>query len=111
MHKKCNKCDTIKPLSSFRQCRLYRGMEQGEYTRSCEKRLAKQLAQAKIDAPPKTKKCCCCFSESDHLVLDHDHETGKFRGWLCRNCNQGIGKLGDNLQGVTKAVKYLICRG
>ena len=32
--------------------------------------------------------------------LDHDHETGTFRGWVDHLCNQGIGKLGDNLEGV-----------
>jgi len=90
-------------------------MKQGEYMRaecgSCEKRLAKQLAKAKTNAPRKTEKCCCCFIKSEHLILDHDHDTGKFRGWLCRNCNQGIGKLGDNIEGLTRAVKYLLCRG
>tara|TARA_R100000742_G_C4257386_1_gene75248 strand:+ start:391 stop:546 length:156 start_codon:yes stop_codon:yes gene_type:complete len=30
-----------------------------------------------------------------------------YRGWLCSNCNTGIGKLGDNIEGVQKAVDYL----
>lgn len=41
------------------------------------------------------------------LALDHDHATDKFRGWLCGNCNIGLGKLGDNLDGVLRAIKYL----
>ena len=41
------------------------------------------------------------------LCFDHDHETGKHRGWLCVDCNAAIGKLGDDLEGVLKAVAYL----
>ena len=43
-------------------------------------------------------------------VLDHDHETNLFRGWLCDDCNLGIGKLGDNLEGIMRAVKYFKSR-
>jgi hypothetical protein len=39
--------------------------------------------------------------------VDHCHETGKIRGLLCHSCNTGIGKLGDNLEGLQKAVSYL----
>lgn len=39
--------------------------------------------------------------------LDHDHVTGKFRGWLCSKCNTGIGMLGDRLLGAQQAVAYL----
>jgi hypothetical protein len=41
------------------------------------------------------------------LCLDHNHETGKFRGWLCDNCNTGIGKLGDTVEGLERAIAYL----
>ena len=30
-----------------------------------------------------------------------------FRGWLCRSCNVGIGQLGDQIDGVEKALTYL----
>jgi hypothetical protein len=42
------------------------------------------------------------------LAIDHEHDSGRVRGILCRNCNAGIGLLGDNLQGVTKALQYLL---
>jgi hypothetical protein len=41
------------------------------------------------------------------LHADHDHETGKFRGWLCRVCNAAIGALGDNESGLLRAVIYV----
>jgi hypothetical protein len=41
------------------------------------------------------------------LHLDHDHVTGVFRGWLCRQCNLGLGLLGDNKERVLKILNYL----
>ena len=52
--------------------------------------------------------CDCCGNTSNKsLVLDHDHTTNAFRGWICEPCNHGIGKLGDNIEGVEKALNYL----
>jgi len=56
----------------------------------------------------RTELCDCCGEVSDKtLVVDHCHDTLKFRGWICQECNHGIGKLGDNLTGVLNAVRYL----
>ena len=41
------------------------------------------------------------------LNLDHDHETGKFRGWLCSRCNRGLGLLGDSRKAILRAARYL----
>jgi hypothetical protein len=41
------------------------------------------------------------------LVVDHNHTTGKFRGLLCSQCNQGIGLLQDSYELCDKASAYL----
>ena len=51
--------------------------------------------------------CQCCGRQSDSLHFDHDHKTGKYRGFLCHFCNTGIGKLGDDIEGVARALRYL----
>src|SRR6266436_3936895 len=33
--------------------------------------------------------------KTDSAVLDHDHETMRFRGILCNNCNRALGLLSD----------------
>lgn len=50
----------------------------------------------------------CAFCKNKPPVdVDHCHETGKVRGLLCRSCNVGLGQLGDNLEGVKRAIAYL----
>lgn len=40
-------------------------------------------------------------------MIDHDHETGRIRGLLCRPCNAGLGLLGDQDTRVQLALDYL----
>lgn len=59
---------------------------------------------------PEPATCECCGRPpmaGKALALDHDHETGAFRGWLCFFCNSGIGKLGDTVAGLRRALAYL----
>lgn len=54
--------------------------------------------------------CDCCGRNSHSgkgWSVDHDHQTGRIRGVLCSPCNLAIGQLGDTLEGVLRAVKYL----
>jgi len=60
-----------------------------------------------IPRKPENGQCAICDRIPDMLVLDHDHATGAFRGYLCRECNLGLGKLGDNLESILKVVAYL----
>lgn len=60
----------------------------------------------------KQNGCCgCCGRHQSQfkrgLAVDHDHTTNLIRGLLCFDCNTGLGKLGDNLDGLNKAVHYL----
>lgn len=58
---------------------------------------------------PEPTLCECCGKHPGKrgIHLDHCHKTGKFRGWLCVNCNTGIGKLGDSIEGLLTAIAYL----
>lgn len=65
-----------------------------------------------ISAPRSEPNTCECCGEDvlllkRRLALDHDHETGAFRGWLCAACNLGLGMLGDDIGGVKLALAYL----
>jgi hypothetical protein len=57
--------------------------------------------------PQPTDGCCQKCRAHTSLVPDHDHKTGAFRGWLCLQCNMGIGQLGDTREGLMTAVAYL----
>ena len=53
--------------------------------------------------------CAICRTSpgSGVLHVDHDHDTEAIRGLLCGKCNKGIGLLGDSVEGVERALKYL----
>ena len=56
-------------------------------------------------------RCCICdvhqIELSRPFAVDHSHETGQIRGLLCFDCNTSIGKLGDNVAGLERALNYL----
>ena len=56
--------------------------------------------------PPAGTPCECC-GRIDKLFYDHDHSSKKMRGFCCRNCNSGIGLLGDSEEGLQQAFAYL----
>ena len=42
-----------------------------------------------------------------NLAVDHDHETGKVRSLLCRNCNLALGYFKDDVENLQEALRYL----
>lgn len=56
--------------------------------------------------PSKPELCELC-GKKRQLGLDHDHNTGNFRGWLCGPCNRSLGVLGDSEAGLQRASAYL----
>jgi hypothetical protein len=54
--------------------------------------------------------CAICREEcktGKALAVDHNAETGKVRGLLCRACNGGIGSMGDSVENLQRAIGYL----
>lgn len=66
-----------------------------------------RILGCKPTRPEPTHCECCGRKDFRALSLDHCHETGAFRGWLCGRCNLAIGKLGDTVAGVQQALDYL----
>jgi len=74
--------------------------------RQCHTVNKKETRAVRKNAPPRPEHCDCCH-QIKKLEIDHIHGTNTFRGWLCRACNTGTGKLGDNLEGVLQSAIYL----
>lgn len=54
--------------------------------------------------------CAICLevcATGRDLAVDHDHETGKVRGLLCRDCNVSLGLMKDDPNRLRKAAEYL----
>ncbi len=55
---------------------------------------------------PRSPVCELCDCEVTEIHWDHDHQTGKFRGWLCQTCNFILGNAGDDPVLLRKMADY-----
>lgn len=59
-------------------------------------------------------KCQICGTELNiksreyKPCIDHDHNSGKVRGILCRKCNAALGLFNDDISRIYSAEKYLL---
>ena len=68
--------------------------------------------QKAVRAYPKDNRCSICRRKpkKERLCLDHCHNKRKFRGWVCRACNSGLGQFRDRAKLLRKAISYLLRR-
>jgi hypothetical protein len=134
--KRCSRCRETKPASQFYSRRETKsGLTSAciECSRAHDKKrentpnrkatrkwaaikwfhgLTRQEWQAALEA--QNFRCAICETAFDvtgksmfNPCIDHDHDTDKIRGLLCRRCNQGIGLLQDSGNVAEKAALYL----
>lgn len=54
--------------------------------------------------------CAICqqsCTTGNNLAVDHNHETGKVRALLCKNCNTAIGLMKEDVDRMIKAIEYI----
>lgn len=118
MTKTCSKCLTPKPLEDFGFASG--GNYQRSECRKCEydaRKLRTSLRQI-TPTPPDGYVCPICLRSKEETaglgnkklgswVLDHCHESKKFRGWVCHVCNRGLGAFKDEIERLERAIQYL----
>lgn len=57
--------------------------------------------------PSKEERKAPGFRLGNREHVDHCHTTGEVRGLLCGKCNRALGRLGDDLESVLRALDYI----
>lgn len=113
--KHCSRCKKDLPITEFGKLHQT-GSGKQFYQANCKPCRSERESNTyyiKKTAPPTPTHCECCGVSFENVVkknihMDHCDETLTFRGWLCQRCNVGLGYLGDDLEGVQKALDYLM---
>lgn len=86
--------------------RRYRASEHGKAMRDASYYRCKGITDI---TRPRPAACEACGRKNGkrRLHCDHNHATGKFRGWLCSQCNVALGMVGESKRGLLKLVRYL----
>lgn len=120
-HKTCSACKETKKIKYFGKREKF-GKSLRKECRSCEYEKKKIIKELKVFNPKPTDpyyNCPCCKKTEEQLtkynqfngktvwVLDHNHDTNEFRGWICNNCNNALGRFQDNTEILKNALKYL----
>lgn len=133
--KRCPVCETEKSLDEFWKgqylcipCQKHKQKNSWE-SRTPKKRLEQHLkykygvSHTQFMEEWSLQKGCCAVCETalpDLMAyenrrrlyaIDHNHETGAFRGILCLNCNTLLGMAKDSTKVLQKAIDYLNQKG
>ncbi len=87
-------CSTVSKKYRRRECRSCRDVSRIQHA-----------ILSKHAIHPAAYECCGTMGKT---VIDHCHETGAMRGFLCVPCNRGIGSLGDTRETLQWALDYLV---
>lgn len=105
----CRACNVLKNEEDFSlhsEIDQYGRKKLKSNCKDCENKHSKIVTQLKKIHGPPPDKCQLCNKEKK-TELDHCHETHEFRGWLCNNCNSGLGRFQDSVELLETAIKYL----
>lgn len=71
------------------------------------KRSARYIKKYGVDISDVVRGNCEICGGNTKIAYDHDHKTGKFRGWLCMKCNTALGLVNDDVIILKKLIDYL----
>ena len=125
--KECKTCLTVKTIFDFEknQRTPLGAVSRRSDCKACRKG-TKKAVPAKVRrefeaANPRpamgdTFQCPICqklftISSPQSVNLDHDNQTGEVRGWICGDCNTSMGRLGDDISTLARAILWIKEKG
>lgn len=91
------------PVKRAKYLEKIRIRNEGLYARARER-------QVEIAGRSRPTTCEIC-GKGGRICFDHDHLTGKFRGWLCVGCNVALGCVEDDIELLGRLISYLESNG
>lgn len=110
LNSRCRPCVNAASLAWYQANRDHVKKVHREYVLMSQYGISEAQFQELLEAQDgKCALCSLAFSQIGrrNLCVDHDHQTGEVRGLLCRLCNRSIAQLGDNAEGLRRALAYL----
>jgi DNA-directed RNA polymerase subunit RPC12/RpoP len=116
----CKKCNRNLTISKFGKA------SGGNYLycecKECSNKLSKIRKKLREEYPlvdAENYKCPICKRNFEEIfgtggkrlkhgfVVDHDHQSNFFRGYICHSCNRGLGVFQDSIEILKNAIDYL----
>ena len=109
--RRCRRCGETKDILAFGINNTFpSGIKRRHTCNVCRKhQCAVRVKLRREHGSPPNVPCPIC-ERPLRLFMDHDHDTDQFRGWLCNDCNNGMGKFGDSPVMLQRAIDYLAGR-
>ncbi|MDR1985050.1 MAG: endonuclease VII domain-containing protein [Prevotellaceae bacterium] len=101
-----NQTDALGRKTTRPTCIECRKIIDGIALKTSEKKRMNEVKPEKFFVCPICKKSSIPYVTAN-LVIDHNHETGNAREWICDSCNTGLGRFKDNIELMNEAIKYL----
>jgi hypothetical protein len=101
-----NQTDALGRKTTRPTCTECRKNIDGVALKASEKRRMNEIKPEKFFICPICKKSSIPYVTAN-LVMDHNHDTGNAREWICDSCNTGLGRFKDNIDLMQEAIKYL----
>ena len=110
--KQCKECGEIKLLKDFPLFST-KGAGRKNTCKHCSNALATIRRRLRRQNPPPSSAgdCPSCGRHTTAWVLDHCHETNKFRGYICDSCNVAFGKFNDDPYTMQRSLNWLQSHG
>ena len=125
LEKRCKACQRVLSIEAFEKNQYLKGniVARRSECKECRKKakryphIPERLKKDFESSNPRPKigdefTCPICkrtmiVQKNRDVNLDHNHSTGAIRGYVCNDCNTGMGNFKDSIDRLKRAIKWI----